>query len=133
MSIEHKAQIIKIRNNQLTVKIIDLSSCHDCQAEGSCGVEGIGDGTMEVPYVHKAYKVGDIITLVFTSSFGLLSVLLAFVLPLILLLCTLILSSLIIESEKFLALISLFIIMPYYAMLYLFRHKFEKKIIPYIK
>ena len=89
-SIGHDGIIESIDGDEISVKILQISSCASCQAKSLCHISESKEKVIEVSVPDSnIYHVGQKVTVVGTSSQGLRAVVLAFVIPLIILLVTL--------------------------------------------
>jgi positive regulator of sigma E activity len=118
-SIEHDGIVQRSDNNSVTIKILSVSACAGCHAEGSCSLSGMEEKNVETP--------GDHVTVVMKKSAGYAAVMLGYVFPLILLILVLIIlaSSGVSELEAGLGAIS--VLIPYYFILWVFRKRISKK------
>ena len=126
-SIRHSGVIERIENDVVFVKIVQLSACSGCQAKSLCKISESKEKIVEVrvPDV-TAYKVGDPVVVTGTASQGAKAVVLAFGLPLIILLSVLIVLTQVTGDEAKSALIALLIMVPYYAVLYICRNRIKR-------
>lgn len=125
-SIGHDGVIENIDDNELSVKILQISSCASCQAKSLCHISESKEKLIEVSVPDPdRYHVGQKVTVVGTSSQGLKAVVLAFVIPLIILLVTLFISIAKIGNEGLTALLSLSALIPYYIVLLLCKKKLK--------
>lgn len=126
-SIRHSGVIERIENDVVFVKIVQLSACSGCQAKSLCKISESKEKIVEVrvPDV-TAYKVGDSVVVTGTASQGTKAVVLAFGLPLIILLSVLIVLTQVTGDEAKSALIALLVMVPYYAVLYICRNRIKR-------
>lgn len=119
-SIGHDGIIESIDGDEISVKILQISSCASCQAKSLCHISESKEKVIEVSVPDSnIYHVGQKVTVVGTSSQGLRAVVLAFVIPLIILLVTLFICIGTIGDEGLAALMSLLALIPYYIVLLL--------------
>lgn len=122
--IEHEGVITRISNNIVSVKILQRSACSDCHAKGACMAADSKEKIIEVVDNSGDFKVNDLVVIEGKKSIGYKAILWAFVLPIVLILSTLsIVTSVFMWNETKAALTSFVVLVPYYAILYLFRHK----------
>ncbi len=82
-----KAEIISIKDNLLSCTINCAEACQGCAARKVCSADGKGSQKDISLYSDNSnHKVGDIITLEVSTAMGLKAVLLAYILPVILIL-----------------------------------------------
>lgn len=123
--IEHTGVIDRIASGILYVRIVQQSACVACHANGACSVADVADKLIEVSDT-GGYKVGQQVHLIGAYSFGLHAVMYAFLLPLLCMILTLFIS-MNFMSELRSGLLTLGVLLPYYAVLYLFRKKLKKR------
>lgn len=125
-TIQHDGEVQKADGNSVIVRITSLSACSGCHAEGSCTITGKEDKLVEVSGNYNV-TTGDIVTVIMKKSMGYAAILLGYFLPLFVVLIILIILNSLSVPELTAGLFSLAMLIPYYAMLYLFRNKIDKK------
>lgn len=133
--VEQKGVVIKKETDKLVVKIEQKSTCSSCHARGACTSLDKKDREIEIKTKDVAdYQVGDEVIVSISTKLGFKAVLIAFILPLILLLIVLFLSiKLFTFSQSLSALISLAFLAIYYMVLYKQNHKLSKEFNFYVK
>lgn len=122
--IEHKGIIEKISGNQITVRIIQKSACSACHAKGACMAADSKEKLVNVSDSSGLYYEKELVVIEGKESIGYKAVLLAFAIPLIILITSLISTSIYLDfNETKAALFSIISLAPYYFILYLFRNK----------
>ncbi len=122
--IEHQGVITRISNNIVSVKIVQRSACSDCHAKGACMAADSKEKIIDVVDNSGDFKVNDLVVIEGKNSIGYKAILWAFVLPIVLILSTLYMAlSVFMWNETKAALASVVVLVPYYAVLYLLRHK----------
>lgn len=125
--ITHPGTIHKIDGSNIYVKIQAQSACATCHAKGSCTVADMSDKMIEVFNIAPdKYKVGDPVTVSMKQSLGNRAVFLAYFLPFLLVLATLIAVLSFSGNELLAGLVSLAILAPYYIGLYFLRDSMGK-------
>lgn len=123
--IEHSGIVESIEGNIAHVRIERLSACAGCHAKGLCSIDRkkqIIDVACS-PNIH----VGQAVTITGRLSSGMNAVMLAFLVPLLILLAILIVSIHFFSlSQISAAMISLIGVAVYYIVLYLFRNRLER-------
>lgn len=125
--IEHTGIITHIDDEKIQVQIVQLSACSSCHAKGACSASDMDDKIIDVANNGKPFKVGEIVNLYGQSSHGLLAVLLAFVIPFLLILLSLIVLRNFTDNEAISGSIALAVLIPYYIILSLFNNKLKNK------
>ena len=131
--IEHEGRIVEMDNESISVEIVNKSACATCHAKGVCGASEEQVRTIVIPQTLSTatagYRVGDTVKLVLSASLGMKAVILAYGLPLVILLAAiLILSSLKIE-QLYVGLFSLAAVAVYYIFFAIFRDKLDKEFV----
>jgi sigma-E factor negative regulatory protein RseC len=126
--VEHEAFVREIKDGIIIVDVLSKSACLSCQLKGVCSVSDIEEKSVEVAVDDtKKYEKGDKVNVYLTRNQGLAAVFLGYVLPFILVVLTLIIVLQLTNSQGIAGLSSIFILVPYYGLLYLFRKKISKK------
>lgn len=126
--IEHTGIITLIEGAKMKVQIAQLSACCSCHAKGACSASDIDEKIIDVESADTTLKVGDLVQLIGESSMGLFAVLIAFVIPFLLILLSLIVFNFYAVNEALSGTISLGILAPYYFILSLFNKKLKNKL-----
>lgn len=126
--IEHSGIIENINGSNIRVQIIQESACSGCHAKGACSAADLKDKYIDVETDQTGYRVGDTVTLLGQSSMGLFAVLLAFVLPFLLILLTLLFLKNKIDNELISGTIALGILIPYFIILSFFNNQLKSKL-----
>ena len=125
--IRHEGVVNSIDGQRVTVRILQVSACSGCQASRICRAaeskEKLGEVEMSGA---ENLRVGQEVTVVAGERMGITAVLLAFGLPLLLLLLALITAMGLTGSEKLAAIASIGVLVPYYIVLFLCRGRIKK-------
>jgi len=125
--IEHTGIIESIQDHRFRILITQQSACSECDVKGACTISGQQEKIVEVESFDSSFKVGEKVLLAGKNTFGLLAVFLAFVIPFILILITLVSLKSLVSNEIISGGIALFILVPYYLILSLFNKKLKTK------
>lgn len=123
--IEHNGIIKDIQNDLIQVLITQHSACNDCDAKGVCTVSDHQEKIIDIESSDLSYRIGENVVLIGRQSIGHYAVLLAFVLPFILVLITLIILNLFIINEAISGIVALLVLVPYYGILSLFNKRIK--------
>ena len=119
-TIKHLGIVENIQGSHLSVRIVQTSACAACSAKGQCSSADSKDKIIDIiDTAASSYQVGEKVMVVGETSMGMMAVVLAFVLPFVLLIFSLILLMAWIENELYAALLSLAVLIPYYFVLWL--------------
>lgn len=124
-SIKHDGKVIKVENGTVIVGIIAHSACSGCHSEGLCS---LSDKKEKIVNIKGNYNVspGDSVTILMQQSSGYKAVVVSYVIPLVILMVCLVTLSSFYFNELASGLISIFILIPYYFVLYFFRKKINR-------
>ena len=85
--VRHGGKVIAMTPQLTSVRIVSHSSCGECHAAGLCGMAELSEKVIQVPTdPFASYAVGDDVEVVLAAEMGLKAVLLAYFLPLVVLL-----------------------------------------------
>lgn len=126
--IEHSGIIQNVNGKHIQVQIVQMSACSSCHAKGACSAADVDDKLIDVETDGTDYKVGDSVVLYGQSSMGLLAVLLAFVIPFVLILITLLILKSYTANDALSGGIALGTLVPYYLILSQFNSKLKSKL-----
>ncbi len=130
--IEHSGVVREINGTDVKVEIIQMSACSSCHANGACSAADKDEKIIDAVNENLSLKVGDPVIITGENSTGLLAVLIAFVIPFILILLSLIITGKFTQNEITSGLISLSILVPYFIIVSMFNKKLKKKFTFYI-
>lgn len=125
--IEHSGIIQNVNGKHIQVQIVQMSACSSCHAKGACSAADIDDKLIEVETERTDFTVGETVTLYGQSSMGLLAVLLAFVIPFVLILITLLILKAYTSNDALSGAVALGTLVPYYLILSRFNRKLKSK------
>ena len=118
--ITHPGIIKNLNSHRAEVSIIVNSGCASCEIKGSCSISDTKEKIIEVSLSPSdKYEMGQRVTVEMKQSLGSWAVLLGYFFPFLLVLIGLIIFTSIGIDEGISALLSLGILIPYYAVLYL--------------
>ena len=125
--IRHEGVVDSIGGQTVIVCITQSSACGGCQVRNMCRAAESKEKLVEVDMTGaESLSVGQTVTVVAGERMGMTAVLLAFGLPLLLLLIALIAAMRVSGSEKIAAIASIGVLVPYYIVLFLCRGRIKK-------
>lgn len=124
----HEGKVVNISSNIVHVEIMINEACHHCAGKDSCmaftSKERIIDVYCSNP---NKYEIGEEVQVSMKTSLGYKAVVYAYLLPIILLVSTLIITNKLFK-EQIVLVISIFIVLTiYFIILYILRKKINKK------
>lgn len=122
----HEGVIQEVSENKLTVMIVNASACSSCHAKGACLASDMKEKEIEIYRFSGEYKPGQTVNILGKTSQGYKAMFYGYVVPFILVFVTLIVSLSVTQSEGLAGLLSLVVLVPYYAVLYLFRNRLKR-------
>ena len=124
---EHDGIVTAVEEGKVKVQMHVVSACASCKAHDKCAFVDKAEKTVEVETTDwENYSIGDSVVVSVNESMGLLAVLLAYFIPAVLLVATVITFSRLHFSEGIVALLTLAIVTVYYLILYLVRNRLQK-------
>jgi len=126
--IEHSGIVRNVNGKHIQVQIVQLSACSSCHAKGACSAADMDEKLIDVETDNLDYKVGDTVILYGQSSMGLFAVLLAFVIPFLLILLTLLIINNYTYNESLSGSIALGTLVPYFLILSRFNTKLKSRL-----
>ena len=132
--VSHKGKVIKMTPQLTTVAFLQHGACSGCHAAAYCGMGDLAEKVVEVPTdPYAAYGVGDEVEVLLKATMGLKAVWMAYFLPLLVLLGTVLGLIGLGVGEVPAALAALAAVGVYYLLPYLLRGKLRNEYIFVIK
>lgn len=126
-SIKHQGVVEKVEGSHVTVRIVQTSACSSCSAKGLCNASESKEKMIDVYGVQDAYRVGEEVVVCGTTSMGMRAVLLAFGLPVLILLSVLFVAMHMTDGDALLsALAGMGVLVPYYLIIYICRDRLNR-------
>ena len=123
--IDHVGTISKIKDEKITVSILNVSACAGCHAKSACSMSDMKEKEIDIIDYSSSFKLGEKVKIVYQESLGWLALLLAYVLPFVIVLITLFIATAF-TNELISGLMALAILLPYYSLLYFFKDRLKK-------
>lgn len=128
-TVSHKGVVVAVDGRRLKVQIESVSACAACHAKGMCTLSDKEEKLIDIEMPNgMEKKVGDVVTVVVTQQRGMQAVVLAYILPAIVVILSLV-GLLKIVSEPVAIILSLLSLAVYYILLYLFRNRISSKFV----
>jgi len=127
-SISHEGVITKITKDELEIKILAQSACAACHAKSACGMGEQAEKILTVPRPkNQEFKLMQKVNVKMAIGQGNKAAVLAYLIPIILMLAVLFICLGLGLNEGLAALLGFAAMIPYYIVLYLRRDKLKKK------
>ena len=135
--IEHEGRIVGMDAQTISVEIVNKSACAACHAKGVCGASEEQVRTIVIPQTlttaTAGYQVGDSVKLVLSATLGMKAVILAYGLPLLVLVAAIFVFSALGLQQLHVGLFSLAAVAVYYIIFAIFRDKLDKEFVFHIE
>ena len=127
--IKHSGVIEKIMDDCIQVRIVQTSACAACKVAGYCNASESKEKLIDVYHADShRLNVGDAVTVTASTEVAAHALLLGFGLPFVVMVTVLVVVLQTTGSEGRAALSGLLALVPYYAVLYLFRNRLRDKL-----
>lgn len=126
--ISHKGRVVSVSQDSLTVEIVSSSACSSCKAASMCAMSESTTKTVDVrPVPGVEYAAGEEVEVLLSPSMGLKAALLAYFLPVVLLIAVCVPLSFAGYGALLSGGVGLAAMALYYVVLYFFRGRIEKE------
>ena len=125
--IKHRGRVESVNGSHIVVRIIQTSACSACSIKGHCNASESKEKLIDVYEAGASYQIGEEVVLCGTTSMGMQAVLLAFGVPLLILLLALGVTMHLTDDDALISsLVGLLSIVPYYLVIYFCKDKLKK-------
>ncbi len=124
--VSHKGVIKEFSKKGIIVGIIAESACAACHAKGACSASDMTEKEIEIDHYKGEFQIGQHVLVTGKTSQGFKALFLAYLLPFILVMMVLIITTNLSVNEGLSGLLSVGILIPYYLILYLFRNRLKQ-------
>lgn len=127
-TISHEGVVTKITDDELEIKILAQSACAACHAKNACGMGEQAEKILTVPRPkNRTFDLNQRVNVRMAIGQGNKAAILAYLIPIVLLLAVLFVCLGLGLNEGLAALISIIALVPYYIVLYLKRDQLKKR------
>lgn len=127
-TISHEGVVTKITDDELEIKIVSQSACAACHAKSACGMGEQAEKILTVPRPKdQQYALMQKVNVTMAVGQGNKAAVLAYLIPIVLLLAVLFICLGLGLNEGLSALISIAVLVPYYIILYSQRDKLKQR------
>lgn len=125
--IKHRGRVEKVEGSHVVVRIVQTSACSACSIKGHCNASESKEKLIDVFEVNASYQIGEEVVLLGTTSMSMQAVLLAFGVPLVILIVALGVTMHLTDGNALLSsLVGLLSIVPYYFAIHFNKDKLKK-------
>ena len=125
--IKHRGRVEKVEGSHVVVRIVQTSACSACSIKGHCNASESKEKLIDVFEVNASYQIGEEVVLLGTTSMGMQAVLLAFGVPLVILIMALGVTMHLTDGDPLVSsLVGLLSIVPYYFAIHFNKDKLKK-------
>ena len=125
--IKHRGRVEKVEGSHVVVRIVQTSACSACSIKGHCNASESKEKLVDVFEVNASYQIGEEVVLLGTTSMGMQAVLLAFGVPLVILIVALGVTMHLTDGDALVSsLVGLLSIVPYYFAIHFNKDKLKK-------
>ena len=125
--IKHRGRVEKVEGSHVVVRIVQTSACSACSIKGHCNASESKEKLIDVFEVNASYQIGEEVVLLGTTSMGMQAVLLAFGVPLVILIVALGVPMHLTDGNALVSsLVGLLSIVPYYFAIHFSKDKLKK-------
>ena len=125
--IKHRGIVEKVDGSHIVVRIVQTSACSACSAKGLCNASESKEKQIDVYEANPSYRIGEEVMVCGTTSMGMRAVLLAFGVPLLILVLALGVSMKLTGEDALLSSgIALLSVVPYYIGIYFCKDKLNR-------
>jgi len=125
LRIEHEGIVIKNECGQVLVSITSQTTCAGCQAKSACNLSDSKEKTVVV-FGEKEVEIGQKVMIIGNQSQGLKAVLLAYMLPVIIIITVLAVIVSVTGNELLAGFLSILFLITYFIFLRTFNDRFKK-------
>ena len=120
----HPGVVSRIEGDSVVVSLDKNIHCESCRAKGACGISDASNKEVEICNPGASYSLREPVEVILKKDLGQKAVFWAYVFPFLLMLLTLLTTSFFV-SEWAAGLLSLTVLIPYYAMVYAGKRYFK--------
>jgi sigma-E factor negative regulatory protein RseC len=125
----HNGVIESIDDGHIKVKIVQTSACASCKVAAQCHASDRKEKMIDVYQVNgESYRVGEEVKVVASASTGMNAVVIAFVIPFVIMVAAVFVSTLLSDDELIAAMAGVVSLTPYYICLFLLRDRIGKRL-----
>lgn len=134
--VEHNGIVESIEEGCVRVRILQTSACAACKAKSFCASSENKEKVVEVrnwDFGTQSLKAGDEVVVCATTTMGRDAVVLAFVVPLVIMIAGVFVTLTISGNEPLSALIGILVLVPYYLVLFMMKERLQRRMRFWIK
>ena len=127
--IEYPGVILQVKGDGIQVRISQKTACADCHARSMCNLSNTEEKIVEIQDNNSGFKAGEEVFVTGATSLGMKAVVIAFLLPMLIVLLLLIVGIQWFESEMIGAVMAISALVGYYIILFFQKNKLTRKFV----
>jgi len=125
--VKHLGTVTKTGHQLVRIRLIDNINCSTCQVKSTCGLAENDLKDIEITTQGDVYSLHELVEVSMSNKVGFIAVFFAYVLPFIILILTL-LTGLFLLKEWQAGLLSIFMLIPYFVIIYFSKNTLDRKL-----
>jgi sigma-E factor negative regulatory protein RseC len=125
--ISHDGIVDSLDGKEVVVRITSYAACSECHARGACNVTEEKEKFMRIKAGEERFQAGEKVRVILAQSLGFRALFLGYILPFLLVITVLLITTAAGLSELVTGLLSLSVLPPYYIGLKLFRNRLDRQ------
>lgn len=125
-TIIHSGTVSRVSGDSVFVSLDKNVHCEGCHIKSACGISDSSDKEVEMIGTEETFSINESVQVLIKKDLGIKAVIWAYVLPFILMITVLMITSQFV-AEWLAGLLALIILIPYYSLLYYMNSFFRKK------
>jgi sigma-E factor negative regulatory protein RseC len=127
-SVIHPGIVDHVEGNLVRVRILSQSACSSCHAKQACLMSDMEEKIIDILVRgNEGYEAGQKVMVTMEESLGRKAVALGYLAPLVVLMASVFIFLTFVDNEGVAALLAMAMLIPYYAVLFLFRKRLGKE------
>lgn len=124
--IKHEGIISSFEGDIAKVRLVNISACASCHVKSVCSLSEADQKVVDVMAKNVTMATGDKVTVSFNESLGIKALFFGYILPFMVMMVAFLTTWVASHSEVYAGLAALFILIPYYLILALYRRSLQQ-------
>lgn len=126
-AVSHPGTVVQATPDNVMVMIMAESACASCHSKKLCTLSEMKEKTISIPVRNQSFAPGDAVDVIMTESLGMLAIFLAYILPFLLLVASVVAGNAAGLSEPATGIMVVGLLTVYFFILYFMRKRLQKK------